>query len=156
MNKPQRLGLLVPNTLCTIRAGKHREYPSSVVIHEAPFCVRIAPQELFTIAEWLKYVHPNRWDEWVPSNRLLKFNDANVAHQKSLQASQPGHGSASAAAGKAHKASAAGASARGVARKDGARGTKRGRDEVRPGAAALSGRLANHEPGRMMGQGDPR
>jgi mortality factor 4-like protein 1 len=75
-----------------------------------------------------------RWDEWAPASRLLKLNEENVAVQKALQA-QASAANASAASSSKHKsggghkdgsASKAGASMR----KDGGRGTKRGREEV--------------------------
>jgi hypothetical protein len=69
-----------------------------------------------------------RWDEWVPPGRLLKYNETNIAHQKSLQASAGSGGSASAAKSKTGATSAAGG--RGAPRKDGTRGTKRAREEV--------------------------
>jgi len=74
-----------------------------------------------------------RWDEWAPASRLLKLNEENVAVQKALQA-QASAANASAASSSKHKsggghkdgsASKAGASMR----KDGGRGTKRGREE---------------------------
>ncbi|KAJ8490182.1 hypothetical protein ONZ45_g1961 [Pleurotus djamor] len=77
------------------------------------------------------------WDEWVPPHRLLKYNDTNIAIQKSLlsqaAASNAGASVASVrnakagAHGSSHKDSGMVASSR--ARKDGTRGTKRGRDE---------------------------
>ncbi|PPR02928.1 hypothetical protein CVT24_012199 [Panaeolus cyanescens] len=111
------------------------------------------------------------WDEWVPASRLLKFNETNVALQKSLSASKessshaskggskshsqhlsagfasmPGAGGGSAAGlggvggagsgkeavstrGARGKDSAAGA----ASRKDGARGTKRAREDDEKG-----------------------
>ena len=30
-----------------------------------------------------------RWDEWVPENRVLKHNEANLQKQKELQAQHP-------------------------------------------------------------------
>ena len=98
-----------------------------------------------------------RWDEWVPASRLLKYTEANLALQKSLQqqsqaaqATQTGSASS-----KTHNKAAAGAnkdsiSTRAGARKDGTRGTKRAREEVSLLAIFLSfcwagvhGRLAN-------------
>lgn len=72
------------------------------------------------------------WDEWVPSNRLLKFNETNLATQKSLQQSNAPAASTAAAAKAASRAAnkdGGGVGTRG-ARKDGTRGTKRGREEV--------------------------
>ncbi|KAL0961361.1 hypothetical protein HGRIS_006317 [Hohenbuehelia grisea] len=75
------------------------------------------------------------WDEWVPAPRLMKLNDTNIAIQKSLQAQASASNASAAGAAKhghkaggaSHKESVFGASSR--ARKDGTRGTKRGRDE---------------------------
>ncbi|KAI0060498.1 MRG-domain-containing protein [Artomyces pyxidatus] len=67
------------------------------------------------------------WDEWVPSARLLKFNEANLALQKSLSQQQAAATSASAASAKA--AAAAKGAAQGARRKEGGRGTKRAREE---------------------------
>ncbi|RDX42533.1 MRG-domain-containing protein [Lentinus brumalis] len=83
------------------------------------------------------YVHykgwKQTWDEWVDSNRLLKFNETNIALQKALQsqsqAAQAAQASSSKAA-KAQQAKDAAGGSRGGARKDGgSRGTKRGREE---------------------------
>ncbi|KAK7696372.1 hypothetical protein QCA50_001026 [Cerrena zonata] len=75
------------------------------------------------------------WDEWVHPSRLLKLNETNIALQKNLQqanaaavASSTGSASVAAkggAAGGRHVAKDVGRSGR----KDGARGTKRGREE---------------------------
>ncbi|KAF8888995.1 MRG-domain-containing protein [Infundibulicybe gibba] len=62
------------------------------------------------------------WDEWVPAVRLLKFNDANIAIQKSLNRC----GGWGASGG---NKDSAGSGTRAGARKDGTRGTKRGREE---------------------------
>ncbi|KAI0038222.1 MRG-domain-containing protein, partial [Auriscalpium vulgare] len=67
------------------------------------------------------------WDEWVPPPRLLKFNEANIALQKSLHQTQAASTSASASASKT-STSAKGTGAAGR-RKEGGRGTKRARDE---------------------------
>ncbi|KAJ6617905.1 MRG-domain-containing protein [Mycena sp. CBHHK59/15] len=78
------------------------------------------------------------WDEWVPSERLLKDNEVNRALQKSLQKDAPataaaarGHPKASTSANKESTAGASGsANTRAGARKEtGTRGTKRGRDD---------------------------
>ncbi|KAK2459842.1 hypothetical protein APHAL10511_008163 [Amanita phalloides] len=75
------------------------------------------------------------WDEWVPLSRLLTYNEENINKQKALQ--QNAAASGVLGASKAHAtqkgvASAAtregGAGTRGL-RKDGTRGTKRGREE---------------------------
>ncbi|CAL1702403.1 unnamed protein product [Somion occarium] len=76
------------------------------------------------------------WDEWVHPTRLLKLNESNLALQKTLQqanaaATASAAGSSSGATGKSgisgrsHAAKDAGRSGR----KDGTRGTKRGREE---------------------------
>ena len=77
--------------------------------------------------------HDPRWDEWVDANRLLKFNETNIALQKALQSQSQAAQAAHASSSKGAKASAAkdvGVAGRAVGRKDGARGTKRGREEV--------------------------
>lgn len=88
------------------------------------------------------------WDEWVTAVRLLKFNETNIALQKKLMQtaqakdnkekesgkgkgpSKPGDatqaGSSVSASGTAHGSTRTGH------RKDGARGTKRAREDVRP------------------------
>ena len=68
------------------------------------------------------------WDEWVPTARLLKFNETNLALQKDLSKAQAAATSASASASKT-ATSARGAQAGGGRRKEGGRGTKRGRDD---------------------------
>ncbi|KAH9939705.1 MRG-domain-containing protein [Epithele typhae] len=101
------------------------------------------------------YVHykgwKQTWDEWVDGTRLLKFNEANIALQKALQSQSSAAQAASASSAKAAKVQAArdgasasvagagggagggggGAGGRGAlsGRKDGTRGTKRGREE---------------------------
>ncbi|KDQ52551.1 hypothetical protein JAAARDRAFT_61857 [Jaapia argillacea MUCL 33604] len=69
------------------------------------------------------------WDEWVPANRLLKFNEGNLVLQKELkQQANAAQGSSSSRANKSH--SAKDGSRSGAARKEGGtRGTKRGREE---------------------------
>ena len=68
------------------------------------------------------------WDEWVPTARLLKFNEANLSLQKDLSRAQAASISASASASKTANA-ARGAQVAGGRRKEGGRGTKRGRDD---------------------------
>lgn len=72
------------------------------------------------------------WDEWVLPTRLLKWNDANIAVQKTLLASSKGQtgpgagaGGSKAAGGPSGGGSTAGG--RAGARKE---GRKRGREEV--------------------------
>ena len=77
----------------------------------------------------------NRWDEWVPASRLLKLNEENSAIQKSLQAqANPQTSSTSSSKhGKSHggvSGSKDASTSRAGVRKDGTRGTKRGREEV--------------------------
>ncbi|THU98544.1 MRG-domain-containing protein [Dendrothele bispora CBS 962.96] len=82
------------------------------------------------------------WDEWVPGERLLKFDETNIAKQKSLQDAAKAANAAS--SNKAHgksKHNTAGATTgrdrepitavgtRAGARKDGARGVKRARED---------------------------
>ncbi|KII84721.1 hypothetical protein PLICRDRAFT_57249 [Plicaturopsis crispa FD-325 SS-3] len=71
------------------------------------------------------------WDEWVPASRLLKLNESNVAVQKGLQAAAASASASTSAKGKAAGASMkeTGSSSRLGGRKDGTRGTKRGREE---------------------------
>lgn len=83
----------------------------------------------------LRALNPHRWDEWVPAPRVLKLNDTNLELQKTLQRTVPASaGGASARPHKggagAHKEGGTGGTRAG-ARKDGTRGTKRGREEVR-------------------------
>ncbi|EEB92780.1 hypothetical protein MPER_08664 [Moniliophthora perniciosa FA553] len=102
------------------------------------------------------YVHykgwKQTWDEWVPTDRLLKFDETNIARQKALQ--QQAQAANAASANKSHAKgksrltqitgkdihySGAGTSrdrentstvgTRAGTRKDGARGTKRAREE---------------------------
>ncbi|KAI0739504.1 MRG-domain-containing protein [Daedaleopsis nitida] len=82
------------------------------------------------------YVHykgwKQTWDEWVDGNRMLKFNETNIALQKALQSQSQAALAAHASSSKGAKASTArdvGVGGRGVGRKDGTRGTKRGREE---------------------------
>ena len=92
------------------------------------------------------YVHykgwKQTWDEWVDASRLLKFNETNIALQKALQSQSQAAQAASASSSKAAKAQQAKDAAGGGrlgARKDGARGTKRGREEVSVGDFAVDG-----------------
>ena len=92
------------------------------------------------------YVHykgwKQTWDEWVDASRLLKFNETNIALQKALQSQSQAAQAASASSSKAAKAQQAKDAAGGGrlgARKDGARGTKRGREEVSVGDVAVGG-----------------
>jgi mortality factor 4-like protein 1 len=68
------------------------------------------------------------WDEWVPTVRLLKFNETNLALQKDLSRAQAAATSTSASASKT-STSARGPQAGGGRRKEGGRGTKRGRED---------------------------
>ncbi|KAF4622537.1 hypothetical protein D9613_009180 [Agrocybe pediades] len=74
------------------------------------------------------------WDEWVPANRLLKVTEENLTLQKNLAQANPTNPHSGSTIYKTHHRSTAGgnkdsASARTGARKDGQRGTKRGRDD---------------------------
>lgn len=64
----------------------------------------------------------------MPTVRLLKFNEANLSLQKDLSRAQAAATSTSASASKT-STSARGAQAVGGRRKEGGRGTKRGRDD---------------------------
>ena len=79
------------------------------------------------------FVTLRRWDEWVPESRLLKFSEENLLLQKKLiQDNKELTGATSTS--KAQKASASAISGRTTTasgRKEGTRGTKRGREEVR-------------------------
>jgi mortality factor 4-like protein 1 len=97
-----------------------------------------------------------RWDEWVPSRRLMKYSDEKVVLQKRMAAEQKAEQNASAASAKASKTGSGaggsggvsasvsgggrGASGVGAGRKEGGRGTKRARDDVRcpPPLSSLS------------------
>ncbi|KAI9464005.1 MRG-domain-containing protein [Lactarius psammicola] len=68
------------------------------------------------------------WDEWVPTARLLKYNEANLSLQKDLSRAQAASIAASASASKTSNA-ARSAQPGGGRRKEGGRGTKRGRDD---------------------------
>jgi mortality factor 4-like protein 1 len=69
------------------------------------------------------------WDEWVPTARLLKFNEANLSLQKDLHRAQAAATSASASASKASTSARGAQTGGGGRRKEGGRGTKRGRDD---------------------------
>ena len=65
-----------------------------------------------------------RWDEWVPPQRLLEFNEVNIALQKSLIQS-----SKEIAAQSTNAKASATTKAQPVGRRKEGRGTKRGRDD---------------------------
>lgn len=69
------------------------------------------------------------WDEWVPTARLLKFNEANLSLQKDLSRAQAAATSASASASKTSTSARGAQTGGGGRRKEGGRGTKRGRDD---------------------------
>ena len=75
-----------------------------------------------------------RWDEWVPAQRLLKFNEQNLALQKQLKATVQAATATAASSSTSSKTSKSGIkdgkAGPGTSRKEGARGTKRGREEV--------------------------
>lgn len=94
------------------------------------------------ISQFSKLNHQCRWDEWVPPERILKFNETNIALQKKL--SSAAQKTAPAAASKAapskegvsSSATGRGEGREGRARKE-PRGHKRGRDEVSPLSPSL-------------------
>ena len=104
-----------PTTLCTTKAGSRRTSPPCTV-----------PRPLSDSHFALLCFHS--WDEWVPTARLLKFNETNLALQKDLSKAQAAATSASASASKT-STSARGIQAVGGRRKEGGRGTKRGRED---------------------------
>lgn len=130
------LGYLVPIISFTTKAGSKRTFSD---------CPTWGPSTNFWTLPWIPpvlhrvhlswarvFMFAYSWDEWVPSNRLLKFNETNLATQKSLQQSNAPAASTAAAAKAASRAAnkdGGGVGTRG-ARKDGTRGTKRGREEV--------------------------
>jgi len=81
-----------------------------------------------------------RWDEWVPPDRLMKMSEENIAKQKLLQQKGPGptgHGSGvgrgagrGGGGGGGGGFGGPGSKEAGRGRKE-ARGTKRGREEVK-------------------------
>ena len=75
-----------------------------------------------------------RWDEWVPAQRLLKYNEQNLALQKQLNATVQAATAASASTAAAVKTSKNGMRdgkfIPGSSRKEGTRGTKRTREDV--------------------------
>ncbi len=82
----------------------------------------------YTLIPGLSEFFFGSWDEWVPTARLLKFNEANLSLQKDLSRAQAATTAASASASKTSNA-ARGAQPGGGRRKEGGRGTKRGRDD---------------------------
>ncbi|KAF5350880.1 hypothetical protein D9758_010482 [Tetrapyrgos nigripes] len=77
------------------------------------------------------------WDEWVPPTRLLKLDETNIAKQKSLNeqakaanaaSSNKAHGKSSATSARDRESISA-VGTRAGARKDGARGVKRARED---------------------------
>lgn len=116
IKEPQNPVSLVRISLFIIRAGNKRE--------------KWSPTLTCRVLE-LQF----RWDEWVPAHRVLKLTEENIQVQKSLH--QQASASAASGTGSSSKSKSGvskdGSSARaGVAgRKDGTRGTKRGREEVR-------------------------
>jgi len=108
-----------------------------ILIYEAKILKSATFEETSVTQPGLHYlVHykgwKQKWDEWVSPTRLLKYNEANITLQKGLQAQRLNPQGASTASttkqGKAQASSGAASGSRGV-RKDGARGTKRGREE---------------------------
>jgi len=88
------------------------------------------PLSMLKLTAWF------RWDEWVPPDRLLKINDESLTLQKHLQGTNAAAAGGGGGGSKTHKTGASGinkdnANTRTAARKDGTRGTKRAREEVR-------------------------
>lgn len=108
---------LGPTTLCTTKAGSRR---TSTPPHRSSSRLLIFP----TSALFLFH----SWDEWVPTARLLKFNEGNLALQKDLSKAQAAATSTSASASKT-ATSVRGTQVAGGRRKEGGRGTKRGRED---------------------------
>ena len=69
----------------------------------------------------------------MPATRLLKYNESNLEAQKMMQRASAPSASASAVSGRLQKAKEGVVGSTRAGRKDGARGTKRGREEVRCG-----------------------
>ncbi|KAK0216505.1 MRG-domain-containing protein [Armillaria nabsnona] len=68
------------------------------------------------------------WDEWVPLGRALRYTEENLAKQKALQKTNTTANQATANKAKTRDGASAPGPSR-TARKDGTRGTKRGRDD---------------------------
>lgn len=68
------------------------------------------------------------WDEWVPLGRALRYTEENLAKQKALQKTNTTVNQATANKAKTRDGASAPGPSR-AARKDGTRGTKRGRDD---------------------------
>ncbi|KAK0502495.1 MRG-domain-containing protein [Armillaria luteobubalina] len=68
------------------------------------------------------------WDEWVPLGRALRYTEENLAKQKALQKTNTTANQAAANKAKTREGAGAPGPSR-TARKDGTRGTKRGRDD---------------------------
>lgn len=109
---------------------RHRWGPLPCALQRLEADVRLLPvQILLRLPDSLfRSFLFHSWDEWVPTVRLLKFNEANLALQKDLSKAQVAATSASASASKT-STSARGAQTGGGRRKEGGRGTKRGRED---------------------------
>ncbi len=116
MNRTQSWTLLGRISLCTTKGGSRRAF-SPLVTPSSPH----VSHPYFT-------VYFGSWDEWVPTARLLKHNEANLALQKDLSRAQAAVTLASASASKTSNA-VRGTQSGGGRRKEGGRGTKRGRDD---------------------------
>lgn len=95
----------------------------------------------------------SRWDEWVPARRLMKYSDEKVMLQKRAAAEQKAEAAAAAkdkgTSSKISASTSGGMRASGsgslsaLSRKEGARGTKRARDEVHS-TVSLQARCCAH------------
>jgi len=70
-----------------------------------------------------------KWDEWVPENRLLKLNEENLELQKKLQLTHGATSHGGSASKAPNKSTAGGSASTRGGRKDGTRGTKRARED---------------------------
>jgi MRG len=108
----------------------HRWVPLPCALQRLEADVRLLPAQILRPPSdfpFRSFLFPS-WDEWVPVARLLKFNEVNLALQKDLSKAQAATTSTSASASKT-STSARGAQAGGGRRKEGGRGTKRGRED---------------------------
>ncbi|KAK0444994.1 MRG-domain-containing protein [Desarmillaria tabescens] len=109
------------------------------LIYEAKILKASTTEPTFTGLHY--FVHykgwKQTWDEWVPLSRALKYTEENLAKQKALQKTNTPANQAAASKAKSSlylhiSAARDGAGTTGpsrTARKDGTRGTKRGRDD---------------------------
>ena len=109
---------------------RHRRGPLPCALQRLEADVRLLPAQILLRRpdSLFRSFLFHSWDEWVPTVRLLKFNEANLALQKDLSKAQVAATSTSASASKT-STSARGAQTGGGRRKEGGRGTKRGRED---------------------------